>query len=367
MVVLLHLKQGDFMILSHFNNIKITAISGAVSNNWSSIDDFINDENRETIEKFKNMTGVNGRYNAGTFQTTSDLAYIAAKEILSKKSLSPEDINAIIFVTQSPDYAVPATACVLQYRLGLPKDCIAFDINLGCSGYTYGIIILASIMSNSNISKALLLAGDTSAKEKSRKIKTKAANAFKMLFGDAGTATLLEKTETENILESASCTDGSGFKAIIKPFTGYRNPDGIGVSLMNDIDVFNFTISEVPKMLKDYMKIKEKTPDDYDCLVLHQANLYILKQIAKKVKFPIEKVLISIDEYGNTSSASIPITLIKEYGDNLQNKDINALMCGFGVGLSWSMISATINTADIYPIVKSDEYFTDGFENETNL
>ncbi|MBN1639331.1 MAG: ketoacyl-ACP synthase III [Ignavibacteriales bacterium] len=355
------------MILSEFKKIKISAIVGAVPSNWTSIENFINDDNRETVEKFSNMTGVKGRYNVNDFQTTSDLAFAAARELLEKKNIELESIGAIVYVTQSPDYAVPSTACVLQYRLGLSKECMAFDVNLGCSGYTYGLNIVASLMNSSNIAKALLLAGDTSAKEKSRKIKTKTANAFRMLFGDAGSATLLEKTDEESYIDSVSCTDGSGFKAIIKPFTGYRNPDGKGVSLMNDIDVFNFTISEVPKMLKDYMKLKGLTPDDYDSLVMHQANLFILKQIAKKTKFPMDKVPISIDTFGNTSSASIPISLIKEYGDLNEDRNIKTLMCGFGVGLSWSLISADINIKDIYPLVKNDDYFLDGYENETDL
>ncbi|MDD2228156.1 MAG: ketoacyl-ACP synthase III [Candidatus Cloacimonetes bacterium] len=355
------------MILSEFKHIKITGIAGAVPTNWTSIESMITEENRDTLEKFSAMTGVIGRYDAGPLQTTSDLAYVAAKHLMNSKNIDPNSVQALIFVSQSPDYAIPATACVLHHRLGLPKECMAFDVNLGCSGYTYGINILASMMASSNITRALLLAGDTSAKEKSRMIKTKESNAYKMLFGDAGTATLLEKTDQESKIDCVSCTDGNKFRAIIKPFTGFRNPDGKGIALMNDVDVFNFTISEVPKMIKEYLSLKGKSPDDYDSLALHQANHFILKQIGKRTKFPMEKVHVSIDTFGNTSSASIPITLVKHFGASSETKALNILMCGFGVGLSWSLVSAELSANDILPLVQSDEYFLDGYEDEVNL
>lgn len=150
----------------------------------------------------------------------------------------------LIFVTQTPDYGIPATACVLQERLGISKDCIAFDVNLGCSGFSYGINIAASLLSNSDSRKALLLAGDTSAKEMSQKYCTKETHAANMLFGDSGTAALLERDDKyEKSIHMHSKTDGSGFKAIIAPFGLWRNPDvpeTMKGTRMDDIAVFNF-------------------------------------------------------------------------------------------------------------------------------
>lgn len=354
------------MIINNFKGIKITGIAGAVSNNWTSLESMITEENRDTIEKFSAMTGVYGRYEAGMYQTTADFCYAATKYLMAGKDVEPDSIQALIFVTQTPDYRIPATACVLHHRLGLAKDCLAFDVNLGCSGYTYGINIVASLMSSSNINRALLLVGDTSARERSRVRKTKETNAARMLFGDAGTATLLEKSDTAGKIEVVSRTDGSGFKAIISPYGGFRNPDMVGGSIMNDVDVFNFTIAEVPKMIKEYLTYSGTSPDNYDGLFLHQANLYILKQIAKRTKFPMEKVPISIDTFSNTSSASIPITLVKHYGENTEERNLDTLLCGFGVGLSWSLVSAGVNVKDILPLVHTDEYYLDGYDTEAN-
>lgn len=348
------------MIISKFNNIKISGISAAVSNTWTSIDSFITEDNAATIEKFKKMTGVQGRYDAGVNQTTSDFCFVAAQHLMEAKKVSADKIGALVFVTQTSDYRVPATACVLHHRLGLAKDCIAFDVNLGCSGYTYGLGILASMMENSNVGKALLLAGDTSAKERDPSQITKSANSFRLLFGDSGTATLLEKTDEATPIVSAYRTDGSGYKAIIAPYGSWRNPQP-GTSEMDDIAVFNFTISEVPSLIKEFMVLEGTDPEDYEYLVPHQANLYVLKQMSKRAGFPMEKVLVSIDKFGNTSSSSVPISLVKEFGDSEEKRKLHALFCGFGVGLSWSVVSVEVNTADIIPLIHTDDYFVDGY------
>ena len=276
----------------------------------------------------------------------------------------------LVFVTQTPDYRIPATACVLQKRLGISNDCLAFDVNLGCSGFSCGLNIASSILQASNATKALLLCGDTSAKERNQKNKVKISHSASMLFGDSGTATLLVKDENAKPLNMISRTDGDGFKAIISPYEMWRNPekpDGApGGTQMDDITVFNFATTEVPVLLKSQMSIVNTTVSDYDCLVLHQANLFMMKQIAKRTGFSMDDTLVSIDEFGNTSSSSIPISLVKEYGVNNDGEDIRALMCGFGVGLSWSTVDAFINTDDILPLVHTDEYFDDGYNSESN-
>ncbi|WP_279010313.1 3-oxoacyl-ACP synthase III family protein [Synergistes jonesii] len=349
------------MIANRIKDIKISAVTATVPLQYIPTDSCKPDLGEETIEKFKKMSGILGHYLAVNSQTASDLCFAAAKEIIYKKNIRIEDIGALIFVTQTPDYNVPATSCVLHYRLGLSKDCIAFDVNLGCSGYVNGINILSSIISCSNIKYALLLAGDTQAKEKSRKIKLNVDNSFKLLFGDAGTATLLERCDGAAPIDAVMRTDGSGFRNIIRPYNQWRNPDMPEKKIMDDIAVFNFTIAEVPKILKEFMAEHGTTPNDYDDLVLHQANFYILKQIAKRTGFSIEKMPISLDLYGNTSSASIPLTLVKKYGEINDGRMIRPLMCGFGVGLSWGVVSAEVNVDDILPVIHSDEFFDDGF------
>lgn len=270
-----------------------------------------------------------------------------------------------MFVTQTPDYRIPSSACVLHKRLGLPKNCIAFDVNLGCSGYVYGMQILSSLMANSNINKGLLLAADTSTKLCSSKDRSSC-----MLFGDAGSATLLEKVDNANCMKIGLRTDGNGFKNIIIPAGAYRNTNASHKRTkwgdnnersdydlyMNGNDVFSFTISEVPTMINEFMIETETNPDYFDSFVMHQTNAYILKQVAKRCKIPMEKVPISMDRYGNTSVTSIPITLADKYG-NENNHSIKILMCGFGIGLSWGVVSVEVNTKDIYPVFDSDKFY----------
>lgn len=354
------------MVLTKIEEVKISAMAAAVSNTWTALTDMETQEGPEVIAKFSKKTGVKGRYDANLNQTTADFCFAAAKAILKEKKISPDEIGILVFVTQSADYSIPATACILQERLGIPKDCIAFDVNLGCSGFSYGLNIAASMLKTSNADKALLLCGDTSAKEKNWKKKVKTSHSASMLFGDSGTATLLAKEKGAPLMHMISKTDGAGFRAIIAPYGHWRNPEPpVGESIgsrMDDIAVFNFATSEVPELVKKQMEASNTTVDNYDCLVLHQANLFILKQIAKRTGFSMDKTLVSIDEFGNTSSASIPISLVKEYGDVNENKDIRALMCGFGVGLSWSTVDAYINVNDILPLVHTDESFDDGYD-----
>lgn len=354
------------MVSTKIEEIKISAMAAAVSNTWTALTDMETQEDPEVIAKFSKKTGVKGRYDANLNQTTADFCFAAAKAILKEKKISPDEIGILVFVTQSADYSIPATACILQERLGIPKDCIAFDVNLGCSGFSYGLNIVASMLKTSSADKALLLCGDTSAKEKNWKKKVKTSHSASMLFGDSGTATLLAKEKGAPLMHMISKTDGAGFRAIIAPYGHWRNPEPpVGESIgsrMDDIAVFNFATSEVPELVKKQMEAANTTVDNYDCLVLHQANLFILKQIAKRTGFSMDQTLVSIDEFGNTSSASIPISLVKEYGDVNENKDIRALMCGFGVGLSWSTVDAYINVNDILPLVHTDESFDDGYD-----
>ena len=350
-------------MLTEISNVKVIGMAAAVSPKWDAISELASDD-EATLKRFIKKAGVSGRYSASPKQTTSDFCFAAAERLLSEKAIDRKEIGVLVFVTQTGDYRLPATACVLQHRLGLEKECLAFDVNLGCSGFVYGLNILASILGNTNTKYGLLLAGDTSAREFSTRKKQKEGHSGTLLFGDSGTATLVEHCEGSQ-LRFLSNTDGSRFKAIISPYGAWRNPDSpdgrTHYSVMDDIAVFNFATNEAPKQLNDYMSMTNTRPEDYDCLVLHQANLMIMKRVAKKTAFPEEKMLVSMDRFGNTSSASIPISLVDKYGDIADEKIINALCCGFGVGLSWSTVAFEMNAKDILPLVHTDEYFKDGY------
>ena len=342
------------MIINEFSGIAIKGIACAVSTNWVSIESLKNGENDATLDKFVKTTSVLGHYECGPRQTAADLAQVAAERILEANSIDKNEVGVLVYVTQYPDYRVPSTACVLQNRLGLAKDCIAFDVNLGCSGFVYGLNIVASLMQTGNAKYGLLLAGDTPSKG------VRSDNS-RNLFGDASSAALLVKEDGAAPITIASRTDGSGYKAILRPY-GYskhpERPDTQGV--FDEIDVFNFAINEAPELINNLMEAKGLTPDDFDCMALHQANMMIMKQIVRRTHFDKEKALYSIDRYANTSAASIPLCFVKRFGDETSPCTVRALVCGYGVGLSWAAGIISIDAQDVLPIIETDEYFDDG-------
>lgn len=345
--------------------IRIDAVASALPTRWVSLAEQFADQpdtDEKTVRKFVKSTGVEGRYLSGPRQTSADLCCAAAERILSEKQIGREQVGVLVFVSQTEDYRSPASAAVLQYRLGLGRGCMAFDVNLGCSGFTCGLNIAGSMLLQSDLDYALLLCGDTSAREKNPEEETFSTNSDKMLFGDSGTATLLKKDSAAPEMRLMAETDGSGFKNIIVPYEWYRNPrkgEESGV-LMDGVAVFNFSTTEAPDMITRLMAETGSKPEDYDCLVLHQANKLIMSRIAKATGFTDEQNIRTIEKYGNTSSGSIPNTLAYHFGD-AQEGVLHCMMCGYGVGLSWSAADCYINAKDILPPVFTDDYFDDGY------
>jgi 3-oxoacyl-[acyl-carrier-protein] synthase-3 len=352
----------------NFNNIRISGLAAAVPKNIVKTESYKDRFGSEEVDKFMTMTGIVQTHRATEFQTASDLAYTAADRLLTAKNIDRNELGALVFGTTSPDYRRPASAFVIQKRLGLSVETAVFDISLGCSSLLYGLQVVASMMNNSDIRKALLVLGDTASKTTNPDDR-----ASIMIVGDAGVAVLLEKTDESVKITSLVRSDGTGYKYLIVPGGGYRNlnasheveicADGNKRSLHNSFmqgtSVFTFTISDVPKLLKDYLEITGTTVEDYDAFAFHQANLYILKQIAKKVKIPFEKMVMSIDRYGNTSGASPIVSLCDNFG-GLESKKIRTMLCGFGVGLSWGVTGLELDTADILPIIEDDTVFEEG-------
>ncbi len=356
-----------------FKNIKISGIASAVPKNVIKPADFKPSFGDEEVERFMTMTGIRSARRTSDHQTASDLAYTAAKALIDNFEIDEGDIGALVFGTHSPDYRRPASAFIIQKRLGLPKEAVVFDISLGCSSAVYGLQVVSSLMSNSDIKKAILVVGDTAGKTVYPKDKASA-----MLIGEGSAAFLLEKDENAEDIHSILRSDGEGYRYLIVPAGGYRNlnaskepmmcKDGVERTLYNSFmqgtSVFTFTIFDVPKIIKDFMRLTNTTVDDYDCFAFHQANLLILKQIAKKLSIPMEKMPITLLDYGNTSGASTALSLCKRYG-NEKGEDINVLLTGFGVGLSWGITSFKINKSNILPIIEDDSVFEEGIINDT--
>jgi 3-oxoacyl-[acyl-carrier-protein] synthase III len=302
----------------------------------------------EDVAKFSASTGVYEFRTAPDNLTTADLGLEAAKQLLDEKGIDKSEIDILVFVSQTPDYLnIPNTAPILQHKLGLSKSCIAFDVPLGCSGFVYGMSIIASFMQNPAIRKGLLIFGDTPSKIVNPKDKSSA-----LLFGDSAGCALFETSDQAAPLYFNIGTDGGGANAIIIKDGGFRNPTTAASLIEKNIDkdvvrrdcdivlegmdVFAFGISQAPKTVKALYEFAQIGNDDIDYAIFHQANLMMNDMIRKKLKLSPEKVPYSLEKFGNTSSTSIPITMVTELKHQLENQSQKLLICGFGVGLSWA-------------------------------
>lgn len=331
------------MAFLEFNKVRIAGLSAGVPKNIMRT---VSTTDKYGDEEFIKTTGVRQKRYSNDF-TTSDLCQAAAERLISDLSWDKSEIDALIFVSQTPDYILPATSCILQDKLGLKKDCMALDISLGCSGWVYGLCTMSGLMQAGTIRKALLLAGDA---------RKQAYEEPDQLFGFAGTVTALEYTGNEaDSFKFNMGTDGSGYDAIIKPVGGTRNQvtaedlvpkmceDGRMrhgfQTQMKGMDVFAFGITTAPKTIK---KLAEHYGFDwttYDYFVFHQANHKMNETIRTKLKLSEEKVPYSMMDYGNTSSASIPLTIVTQLKEKLGGAKIKFIGCGFGVGLSWGTVA----------------------------
>lgn len=299
------------------------------------------------VSKFIQSTGVSEFRTANHDVTTADLGFEAANRLLQEMEVSRDEIDVLIFVSQTPDYLnIPNTAPILQDRLGISKGCIAFDVPLGCSGFVYGLSVVASFLQNKNMRKGLLVFGDTLSKIVNPKDKSAA-----MLFGDAAGCVLLEHNESAGEMFFNLGSDGSGYKAIIINDGGSRHPfsesslEEISTSTdvtrnscelaLEGMDVFSFGITQAPKTVKELYEFAKIGNENVNFAVFHQANMMMNEMIRKKLKLEAEKVPYSLEKFGNTSSASIPVTMVTELRSQLSNAKNRLLLCGFGVGLSW--------------------------------
>ena len=334
------------MAYSKIQNVEIKGIAACVPDRVEKNRDFPL-LNQDQIEKYIDQVGVVERHCAihdGSL-CTSDLCYEAAEKLLNELGWKREEIGLLVFVSHCTDYKLPATACVLQDRLGLSKETMAFDVPLGCSGWVYGLGIASNIISNGFVKKALLLCGNTQSMYASPLDKSTA-----LLFGDGGSATALEYNPGAEAMHFHHYTDGSGFEALIVPDGGARHPfnehsaemeefeEGIKRSRLHEqmdgMSVFSFAISAVPKSLKGLMEQSGLTTDKINYLLLHQANKFICEKIRKKMKFEASQTPYNIDCFGNTSATSLPLLMVTELRNELQKGTNINLGCGFGVGLS---------------------------------
>lgn len=332
------------MAIFHIPNMSISGIATCVPKQQvANMDcDLLLEKDRKLFVK---STGIANRRIADAGVCASDLCQKAALTLIEALKWNKSEIQFLIFVTQTPDYITPSTAVILQHKLGLSKSCVAFDINLGCSGYVYGLSVIAALMQNMPHSKGLLLTGDVSSACISPNDKSTVP-----LFSDAGAATSLVNTPSLPGIYFNLQSDGAGYDNIMIPEGAYRNPfhkeslrakivePGIernGVHLiLKGIDIFNFSVNEVPKNIQQLAAfVPSFQPDFY---VLHQANKIINDSIVDELKEDANKFPSSLYDFGNSSIASIPLTMTYCISKKLSSEKLNLLLSGFGVGLSWA-------------------------------
>ena len=346
------------MAFLEINHIAIKGVAAAVPERKEYNKDF-SKLSEEQLEQYIKTVGVEERHCAihdGSL-CTSDLCYTAADKLLDDLNWNREEIGLLIFVSHTQDYKLPSTACILQNRLGLSKETMAFDVPLGCSGFVYGLGIAGNIVSQGFIRKALLLVGNTQSVYASPEDKSTA-----LLFGDAGSAIALEYDESQTeSMKFHYQTDGAGYEDLIVPDGGCRHPFNEHSMEMEEFDegirrtrlhekmdggaVFTFAFFNVPKSLKALMNQYDIDTDSIDYLLVHQANRFMCDGIRKKMKFDEAKVPYNLDRFGNTSGTSIPLLMVTELQQQLQQKSLRHLSCGFGVGLSLG--SAFFTTSQI--------------------
>jgi 3-oxoacyl-[acyl-carrier-protein] synthase III len=301
-----------------------------------------------SIAKISDKTGIKERRIAEQNVCSSDLGILSCQNLFKEHSINPDEIDFLILCTQSPDYFLPTTACIMQEKLGIPRTAGALDFNLGCSGYVYGLSLAKGLIETGAAQNVLLVMAETYSK-----FIHPSDKSVRTIFGDAAAATLLSVEENptkEPIGSFVFGTDGRGANNLIVKTGGMRNPIKSNSTItdefgnvhdenslyMNGSEIFVFTLGIVPKTMKGILQKANLNQEDIDLFVFHQANQYMLTELRKKLKIPEEKFYIYLENCGNTVSSTIPIALYHAMQEGKITKGSKVMIMGFGVGYSWA-------------------------------
>jgi 3-oxoacyl-[acyl-carrier-protein] synthase-3 len=337
---------------------RIAGVVACIPSNRVGNDYFVEKFGEAAVRDVVKMIGVQERRWSAPGTTTGDLCLIAGTRLLAGLDWDPASVDAIIFVSQTPDYRLPATACVLQAGLGLSTHCVAFDINLGCSGYPHALWLASSMIASGSAKRVLLAVGDTSSK-----VADPDDRATGLLFGDAGTMTAVEADPQAGPSHFIMGSDGAGATNLIVPSGAFKTYPAATDSrmagknpcrlFMDGGEIFNFTLRAVPGLVRRTAELAGQTLDGYDAFLFHQANHFMLKHLIKKAGLPADRAPINIDRYGNTSSASIPLLMLTELREKLLGGKQQLAMFGFGVGYSWASASLAAGPLQCAEIVEA--------------
>jgi 3-oxoacyl-[acyl-carrier-protein] synthase III len=315
--------------------LKISSIAYHLPAFVEGIDVLKSDNPDWIMPKILEKTGIITRHIAAEDETAVDLAFKAGTKLLDDGSANRNEIDLLILVTQSPDYVLPSSACILQDKLGLSKSCMAFDVNLGCSGFVYALSIAGGLIESGVANKGIILCADTYSKYIEKDNRT-----CRPIFSDGAAAVLVDRSETDDIGPFEFGTDGSGFDKLIVKGSGARESNGVteqpACTLeMYGSNVFLFTMSVVPKSVENLLERTSKTLEDIDLIVFHQASKLVIDTLIKRLSLDVDKVFTNYESVGNTVSATIPIALKDAVSQGRLHKGDTVMIVGFGVGLSW--------------------------------
>lgn len=341
------------MLTSCIKGLKISGISTVVPKQSRNLldDPELYGGNEKKIHRIISSSGFYKRRIVDPETTALDLCEQATHILLDGMQIKKETLDAVVFVTYTPDYVMPSNASIIHKRLGLSESCAIFDVSQGCAGYVYGLWI-SGMMLQSGLKKVLLLVGDTFTKFEDMFVDHSAP-----IFGDAGTATLLEYDDKKDDIQFSIGSDGNGYDAIICENIGFRNPPTPSMfnedgsyqynSKMDGLRVFNFAMEKVPPCVKEVLNNNKVNKDDIDYFVFHQANKFMIQTIMATLGIDLKKVpLDTLTEYGNQSCASIPAAICNQLKNEVSQNSLKLLLCGFGVGLSWA--GTVVNLDHIY-------------------
>lgn len=356
-----------------FDNIEIKALATAVPNDFDRLMDFAPLFPDGEMEKFCRTTGILKRFVGYRKRIiASDLCVAAANQVFEKFPELKEETDALIFMSQSFDYEAPATSGIIQMRLGLEQCGAVYDVTYGCAAFPFGMQIAGSFIMG-GCRNVLLLIGDsvTSAE---------ATDKDSLLFGDAGSAIIVGRKQPNQIGQERPVqirleTAGSKFKALMAPFgrnrhrfsdmardIGAENANRLLHRFMDGSDVFTFSIKDAPAAVKKFYNDFSCAPEDFDFAAIHQANKMIVDNVGKRIKFPKEKIPITLDRYGNTNGVSVPVT-ISDYVESCPKDGIkNVLTVAFGIGMSIGVCACSIDSKVCLPIIRLDESYDDGLD-----
>lgn len=312
--------------------VKIKDITYFFPESYESNDDLKKYNPDWDMDKITNKTGIKKRFISGKDETALDLGFSAAKLMIERSKILKKEIDLLILVTQSPDYILPTSACLVQDKLNLQNSCMAFDINLGCSGFIYALSVAGSLIESKVASKALIICADTYTKYIENNDRTN-----RPIFSDAGAATLLVNSELDNISSFITGTDGSGYKSLIIKQGGARdeNKNNKKTLEMNGSEVFLFTMKRIPESVKELLLKENMLIDEIDLFIFHQASKLVIDNLTRILNLDPSKVYKNYEKKGNTVSATIPIALKDASDEGLLLKNSKVMVVGFGVGLSW--------------------------------